>query len=406
MILVHCGNGSFATIVQNPYWVGWVMYDVYRQTVSQTALWTYVVLSVLGNTLVIVWRCSRPTMNRVSVESLLIVNLAVSDLFSGLHRLLFQCSLYQCRTTEDSFPVRLCQAGSWFFMAGDVSTYFTTTLIAVNAFLSIMNFNFWTARMQRWSISIVILLIWMTAIGSAFAYVLLFYDGYREVAKLGYYADWARCSPITRGLAYSNHPNAAKFSKTLFSVGNALMVGLVILCIAIGVRLFMTLRDRRQQQRNIREQSMDSQHSNAQVAVRGAQRIGITLFIVAIVNVVSLLLPVFRYIFATPQRDEKYSPSRADFIANATIAGIILQMRSAVDPIIYTVASRLFWDFTVSAYRKVIQACRKLKKLRVRPVFLKHAPTCDTTDTTVTTSAWETQSVTGAEFQGRLSFTS
>lgn len=56
-------------------------------------LWSVVTLTLCGNCVVVIWRCTRPASQRSSALSIIIVNLAVVDFLYGVHLLLIESTL-------------------------------------------------------------------------------------------------------------------------------------------------------------------------------------------------------------------------------------------------------------------------------------------------------------------------
>jgi hypothetical protein len=387
---VLCGNGSLAEVVGDVHWIGWVLLDAYRMTCSQVVLWLYAVLGIVGNSLVIYWRCSRlRKSSKTKLESVLIVNLATGGLFCGLHRLLFQVSLRQCGAAEDRFPNTICQTGGWFFMAGGITTYFTTTIIAVYSFLSLINFKFWTHRIQKCSVYMAICVVWLLAVGAAFTYVFLFYKGYRLVPGKGYYADWTRCSPISWGLVSTNHSVGKNMYLTTFWLGNLLTLGLFILCCAITVRIFIIVRKGNKESKTT---GMQEASCHERFNAYGTRRIVIVLVLVACVNVVSWLPPVFRHfvLMEKYQSLEEYTKSEAQFVTQWTLAGIIMQVQFVLDPVVYTLSSRRFCVCIHKTCWRIAQIWPRIKsRSRVGPIEVGIGQTGQTDQTyTTTTSIW------------------
>jgi hypothetical protein len=58
---------------------------VFDSVPFHVALWVMIIVGLLGNLLVIVWRCTRPPPQRGSVLSIIIIILAVADLLYYIH---------------------------------------------------------------------------------------------------------------------------------------------------------------------------------------------------------------------------------------------------------------------------------------------------------------------------------
>lgn len=275
-------------------------------------------------------------------------------------------------------------------MTGGINTYFTTTLIAIDGFLSLMNFKFWTPHVRRWVVCISILVVWLVAIGCGFAYAFRFYEGYREVHRQGLYADWTRCSPISWGLASSNHSDASNVYLATFWCGNVLVIALFLLCCAIGIRLFNIMQNVNRQRITTTNSDQEGQ---GQTSVHGLRRLSIVLVLVAIINVVSWIPPVFRhFIMRNYQSATVYTKSDAQFVSRCTLAGIIMQVHFVLDPIVYTLGSKRFCKCLCSARTSLSRICSRIKsKPRIGPDAAK----CtirqhQTTIGTMTTSMWKT----------------
>ena len=384
---VLCGNGSFAAIVGDVHWIGWVMLDAYRMTCSQTILWLYAVLGIVGNLLVICWRCCPSKISQMKLESVLIVSLAIGGFFFGLHRLLFQVSLNQCGGAEDRFPITICQTAGWFLMTGGINTYFTTTIIAVDGFLSLMNFKFWTPKVRKRSVCMSVCIVWLLAIGCGFTYAFQFYKGYRLVPGRGYYADWTRCSPISWGLASTNHSVGRNAYLSTFWLGNLLTLGLFLLCCAIAVRLVIILRKVNNERLSETTGKQEVRRSSPQC--HGTHRIAIVLVLVACVNIVSWLPPLVRHfvLMKKYQSLEGYTKSEAQFVTQWTLAGIIMQVHFVLDPIVYTVGSRQFCTCFCKTCRRIAQTWSRIKsRSQVGPTGVAKEQPGQTT----TTSIWMT----------------
>ena len=132
-----------------------------------TSLWILATSGIVGNILVLVWRCWRKE-TRLKLLSLLIVSLAVADLCFCMHFLLGQASLvdpiFGRRSRNETLPFtnvdkRLCLSIAFFLYLSTNAIMLTVVAISLYSFLSLR-----TSRYRNRCIILFILLSWMACL--------------------------------------------------------------------------------------------------------------------------------------------------------------------------------------------------------------------------------------------------
>lgn len=116
--------------------------------VLHVILWILAIFSILGNTIVLVWRLCRPRAGRYSVGSLLILSLAAFYMFYGCHELLLEVSLLcpvfdNCGTVENSTSsCGLCESSYWLSACSSVlATWMTLGVMIYTFTFTVPRFN-------------------------------------------------------------------------------------------------------------------------------------------------------------------------------------------------------------------------------------------------------------------------
>ena len=108
-------------------------------------LWTLSLLGIIGNTLVVIWRCYQRNDSRLHLVSLLIVNLAISDVLFCTQFVLREAMLmspifHDSHNSSYSFTEtdsRICMASLFLFYLSCSCIVITTVAIALHTFLSV-----------------------------------------------------------------------------------------------------------------------------------------------------------------------------------------------------------------------------------------------------------------------------
>ena len=99
-------------------------------------LWILASCSIVGNALILLWRFSKPRVDRHSVGSLLIISLAAAYILYGCHEVLLEISLlcpvfHTCGTSINSTSCELCESSYWISTCSSMVASWTTLGIAV-----------------------------------------------------------------------------------------------------------------------------------------------------------------------------------------------------------------------------------------------------------------------------------
>ena len=223
-----CGNESYKLYeeINSTKWISWVEYGVYKRDLVQILIWIDIVLAVVGNALVVAWRCRLPKYKQCSPISILVINLSVACLLYGVHLFLFQITVSQCRKTGGLVEVNPCRAGQIIFALVAVMTTELTATTVLLTFASL--FNYLTSTNARRAFVVVIVVEWTIALAFA-VYVAFNSTGYKVVSETVTTVDWRQCSPLHFFRKHTSYADVALFYVETAIVFVTFLVYLIIM---------------------------------------------------------------------------------------------------------------------------------------------------------------------------------
>ena len=281
--------------------------DLMANPTLQISIWILGIVAILGNVFVIIWRCC---FDASSITSLLVLNLALSDLLMGIYLIIIASvdTLYRGgyilfdEEWRSSFGCKL--AGALSAISSEVSV-FTLLVITIDRTLVIVfPFKSKLWRLGTKGIKITCIAIW--AIWLAVFVVTVFENNYFR----DFYGGNGVCLPFT----LKNTKNQGwEFSLSVF----VLMNFLVFLVIAIGYwSIFYSVRaTRRKSQRN------DDEKREVRLAVNSTLIIFTDFFCWMPIILLSVL--ALNGVSIPPE-------------VSAWVAVFVLPLNSAINPLLYT----------------------------------------------------------------------
>ena len=322
---VFCGSANFSSITANQrQWIGWVYYDAYKQTYTQSILWMYAILSIVGNAAVIAWRARGFGKDKNALLSVFFISLATSDCLWGVHLLLFQIVIAQCVEVDSAFNVDLCAVRGLVFTVAAPAARFNVFIIAFYLGLKFLcaGQRCWTHKMAAYVTSTLLVVSWMLSVACGLVYFLRYYKGYSRVDKLGRdYADWTQCSPTSWGVENSKVDNAGTIFITSFVFIVLFVISTSLLFLAVVGRL-LCLRKK----------------FGSGLDGRGLSRWATVLLVAVVVNAASSIPTLFRSILVFTHNQSDYAED-ADKEFYLTVGAIALQFQIVINPIIYSLAA-------------------------------------------------------------------
>ncbi|XP_038052721.1 uncharacterized protein LOC119725387 [Patiria miniata] len=141
-----------------------------RNTLLRVAMWVLGLSALIGNAVVIVWRCCQgKEKGGKKTHSFLVLNLAVSDLMMGVYMLMIAVAdIYfgekYSRVANQWRASPVCKiAGVLSVLSSEASVFFVT-LISLDSFFCIV-FPFSRIRLREKSATITVLVLWMASVG-------------------------------------------------------------------------------------------------------------------------------------------------------------------------------------------------------------------------------------------------
>ena len=114
-------------------------------------LWFVLALTLVGNSVVVIWRCTRPASQRRSALSIIVVNLALVDFLCGFHLLLiesvlvtsvFESNSDHLGSNKSAVDDTLCYAAYFLSCLSSTAQSVALASIAAYALLSLLSFPF------------------------------------------------------------------------------------------------------------------------------------------------------------------------------------------------------------------------------------------------------------------------
>ncbi|XP_062503878.1 uncharacterized protein LOC134180709 [Corticium candelabrum] len=321
---VMCGSTNFSAVVEGRgLWIGWVYYDAYRQSYSQWFLWTYAILSIIGNVAVIVWRVNMLRQGRNRLLSVFFMSLATADCLWGVHLLIFQIVMSLCVDTDSMFYVDICGLSGLIFAVAAPAARFNIIFIAFHLGLNFVcaGRRYWRERVAVYVTSTLLAMSWILSLICGFVFYFKYYKGRLHIQELGgYYADWTQCSPTSWGMENNEKDEASNIFITGFTFSVIFLVSTSSLYLAIICR-GCCLRGKQ-----------------SGVIVHGMSRWAVVLLVAIAVNILSSIPILFRGILVFTGNFFDYHRD-ADIVFNLTVAAIALQFQIVVNPVLYSMAA-------------------------------------------------------------------
>ncbi|XP_022097839.1 uncharacterized protein LOC110983148 isoform X2 [Acanthaster planci] len=141
-----------------------------RNNLLRVAMWTLGLSALIGNALVIIWRCCQGKENgEKKTHSLFVLNLAISDLMMGVYMLIIagadvSFGADYSRTASEWRSSVVCKVAGVLSVLSSEASVFFVTLISVSCCFSIM-FPFSRTRIGEKSATFLVTTIWMAAAG-------------------------------------------------------------------------------------------------------------------------------------------------------------------------------------------------------------------------------------------------
>ncbi|XP_065829046.1 uncharacterized protein [Oscarella lobularis] len=308
-------------------------FTVGKMGVVQTLLWFYAVFAIVGNLLVIAWRCTRSKEERYSAISILVLSLAVADFVYGVRLLLYDVALYMtsnwCQTDA---VLRLCHAALLLAVPSNFAMWFLTVTIAVLWFRSVVGFGCSPVNTSRSTVVGVLVFEGLTVAAlSVFIdisdYVFIDWNGFRFV-------DWTQCGPgaDTYRLSALGKRKSEIITVVYVSTGLAIIVFVATLYAIFFFRLFcQRLRRRRQGfQRTSRGNS---------VFVGG---LGTRLTIIVFLEIFTLSDSPWRVFQCLTDSSVNETLNESEQKSVTLVGAVVSPLYAPLHPLLYTIMTRPF----------------------------------------------------------------
>ena len=284
--------------------------DLMANPTLQISIWILGIVATLGNVFVVIWRCR---FDASSITSLLVLNLALSDLLMGIYLIIIASvdTLYRGdyimfdEEWRSSFGCKL--AGALSAISSEVSVFTLLVITIDRSLVIIFPFKSKLWRLGTKGIKITCISIW--AIWFAVFVVPVFESNY----FIDFYGGNGVCLPFTLTNA-NNH--GWEFSFSVFVLMNFLVF--LIIAIGYGSIFYFVRAARRNSQRN------DDENMEVRLAVKSTLII-FTDF-VCWMPVILLSVLALNGVSIPPE-------------VSAWVAVFVLPLNSAINPLLYTLSN-------------------------------------------------------------------
>ena len=311
----RCGNESYKMYETNTTgWISWVEYGIFKHDLVQILLWIDAVLAVVGNALVVAWRCRRPKETRCAPISLIVINLSVSSLLYGVHLFLFQITAIQCGEIDDKrVVVDACRVSEVLFA---LASLMNSQLIATSILLTFTSLVNCFASTRRKTI-VVLGIEWTIAIAIA-CYVAVDSNGYITVPSPinATAVDWRQCSPL-----HFARKHDSVVENIAFGIATTTVVVTVLVYVTLAIKVFR-LRARA-----------------GRGEVRFLSGFGVRLLAITTISTAQWFsYAIFHFADArSSTRPGDYSIDSERSVAKATVVSLFLQpLVATLSPLLYT----------------------------------------------------------------------
>ncbi|XP_028413346.1 G-protein coupled receptor GRL101-like [Dendronephthya gigantea] len=296
------------------------------------SVWIFGLLALVGNLIVVVWRCISQDTNKVN--SFFLTNLAVADLLMGVYMLIIAVKGTQWKNTfylhDKSWrKSTLCViAGVISTLSSEVSV-FTLVMITLDRLVCIV-FPF---RFQRWSMKIAFVLmavVWTLGCGICIAMIMYDYEFYDRDNYIPFFGRSTVCIPLQLS---SERISGWEFCLFVFLVLNSISFLFILLAYVIMYRTVV------KSAKAVRSTRMNQNSSLAKRMMFIILTDFLCWFPVIIISILAL----------TGNLDD---PTKTIYV---WIAVFVLPINSTINPILYTFSTSdvfmkiLTWPFKSTA---------------------------------------------------------
>ena len=319
----------------------------------QRLLWLYAVFALVGNLLVVAWRCTRPKEEKYSGISLLVLSLAVADFVYGIRLLLYNVALYEtsdwCQTES---VTTVCRVALLLALPSNIGMWTLTITIAVFWFRGVVGFGCSPAETKR--STVVGVLVFDAVVTASLSIFIGILDDVTVDWKGSRVVDWTQCSPgadLVR-LDTLGESHSRLFSAVYFGTG---LVG-ILFAASLYFIFFVRLCCRRCQNRRRNQRG-----SNEEVSVF-ARGLGARLAVI-------IFLQIFAY------SDAPWRVIKNDFLLGSSVNGtlvnvsnqfyyritlmgtILSPLYAPLHPVLYTILTKPFLNCVFGWCIVQVMAC-------------------------------------------------